>query len=144
MEDEIILEALKEAIVRGFFTQQSYYDSQRQQQVYYGGEISQVVQIILSSNKIKKIIESSIELIKKDLKKNLIDIEKQVEKGLLKEVSRKVDDIYLEDLDIDIKGITREIIEKRLETDENLKKIIEKKIGKGKYDLEISVRVLNK
>jgi len=142
MKDSVIFEALKVAILRAFFVAQPVMDAQGNQ-VYTGGQISEVVRQIMESSEMKKLVEKLAEgvLKKKDI------IEKKVLKELESYVKERTESLIKCEYSMDswIKEVMNEIakpvIEEALQKDQKLKDRIAKQVNIEDYNLDINVSV---
>ena len=141
MDDSVIYAALKEAIVRAFFQQQTAYDSHGVTTTY-GGQISEVVSGILKTDKFKELVESLSDEILKDKKvfenqvKGLF-YDKIVE-GVGEKLSRDKWSIQ-EFITACIEAVYKKEIISKIRKDVKLRKRIMSQINIDEFDINVNV-----
>jgi hypothetical protein len=152
MKDEIILEALKEAIIDAFFNQKTFYNPQTGYNVSYRGQIVEVVQKILQMDSIKTLIEEIVKEIASNKDKIKEKLNEKLEIKILTEAEKVIaeDKQYISDwVKWWIKEKGKEIVNQTLENSEKVRAFIEEAVGKEdvgglKIEKNVEIKITNK
>jgi hypothetical protein len=143
--DDIILDGLKSAVVEAFFHQQTYWDMPSQTTRTYGGSAVKLVEHILNLPKFQKLLAEIAQDVsgeKEKIEQLVLDaLRKKSEEALEKAI--KGNDYYLADAFKTIMRQSADTIAKEVVTDKSsvIRALVEDKVGKGDWNLQINVSV---
>ena len=143
--DSLIMEGLKVAIVEAFFKQQQYYTPSGSTYTY-GGTAAELVKKVLESAQFKTLLHSFASNFEERKTEFQAMVQKAVEQKakeeLIKYLNNTGNQYELRDaIRRSIQDDGRAIIEQAVKADPKIQKLIASKVGKGEWDIQITVSV---